>query len=148
MRVIAELKKVFFGRHLKADGAETEYGLDVVFSSNSLLVMDKDGYCHALIPYDVIKEGMIAAENAGIAEPDDEGFHGLGTYSNDETFQSPSEEQIWEEAERLAKSSQKLTRKAIDTRHFYYEARNALLEQQNGKPPGGYASWGDYWKAY
>jgi hypothetical protein len=31
----------------------------------------------------------------------------------------------------------------------YYNARETLRElAYGGKPPGGYSSWGDYWKAY
>ena len=31
----------------------------------------------------------------------------------------------------------------------FYNAREQLREKAyGGKPPGGYASWGDYWKAY
>ena len=31
----------------------------------------------------------------------------------------------------------------------FYEAREQLREKAyGGKPPGGYASWGDYWKSY
>jgi hypothetical protein len=31
----------------------------------------------------------------------------------------------------------------------YYSSREALREKSyGGKPPSGYASWGDYWKAF
>jgi hypothetical protein len=31
----------------------------------------------------------------------------------------------------------------------YYNARERLREKAyGGKPPGGYSSWGDYWKSY
>lgn len=31
----------------------------------------------------------------------------------------------------------------------YYNAREQLREKAyGGKPPGGYQSWGDYWKSY
>ena len=31
----------------------------------------------------------------------------------------------------------------------YYNARERLREHAyGGKPPGGYSSWGDYWKSY
>ena len=31
----------------------------------------------------------------------------------------------------------------------YYNARERLRENAyGGKPPGGYRSWGDYWKSY
>ena len=31
----------------------------------------------------------------------------------------------------------------------YYNARERLREHAyGGKPPGGYRSWGDYWKSY
>jgi len=31
----------------------------------------------------------------------------------------------------------------------YYNSRERLREEEyGGKPPGGYSSWGDYWKSY
>ncbi len=31
----------------------------------------------------------------------------------------------------------------------FYDARNIFWEEKNGgKPPGGFTSWGDYWKAF
>lgn len=33
--------------------------------------------------------------------------------------------------------------------HSWYTAREKLREQAyGGRPPGGFQSWGDYWKAY
>jgi len=47
----------------------------------------------------------------------------------------PSEDEIMEEMERTGEG--------------YYNAREKLRERAyGGKPPAGFDSWGDYWKAY
>ena len=46
-------------------------------------------------------------------------------------------------------SPEEVTQSMQDDALSYYEAREKLREKAyGGKPPGGYASWGDYWKSY
>jgi hypothetical protein len=52
-----------------------------------------------------------------------------------EECKEPTDEEIRVEMKRIKEN--------------YYVSREALRQKAyGGKPPGGYSSWGDYWKSY